>query len=55
MPAPAKGVVGPWVHQYPHTAVPGPAIGFLQLALRWWDRWLKGTQNGAEADPAYRA
>lgn len=55
MPAPTKGVVGPWVHQYPHTAVPGPAIGFLQLALRWWDRWLKGTQNGAEADPAYRA
>ncbi|MGQ0611496.1 MAG: CocE/NonD family hydrolase [Paracoccaceae bacterium] len=55
MPVPAKGIVGPWVHQYPHTAVPGPAIGFLQLALRWWDRWLKGIQNGAEADPAYRA
>ena len=55
VPAPAKGIVGPWVHQYPHTAVPGPAIGFLQLALRWWDRWLKGIQNGAEGDPAYRA
>ena len=51
----AKGIVGPWVHQYPHTAVPGPAIGFLQLALRWWDRWLKGAPNGAEGDPAYRA
>ena len=50
----AKGIVGPWVHQYPHTAVPGPAIGFLQVALRWWDRWLKGIENGAEADPAYR-
>lgn len=50
----AKGIVGPWVHQYPHTAVPGPAIGFLQIALRWWDRWLKGVENGAEADPAYR-
>ncbi len=55
--APAKvcGVVGPWVHQYPHTAVPGPQVGFLQMAVRWWDRWLKGVENGAEADPAYRA
>ncbi|MFN4155048.1 MAG: CocE/NonD family hydrolase [Paracoccaceae bacterium] len=51
----AKGIVGPWVHQYPHTAVPGPAIGFLQEAIRWWDRWLKGIENGAEADPAMRA
>lgn len=55
MPGPCKGVVGPWVHQYPHTAVPGPQIGFLQMALRWWDRWLKGIENGAEADPALRA
>ncbi|MES2435704.1 MAG: CocE/NonD family hydrolase [Pseudomonadota bacterium] len=55
VPAPVQGIVGPWVHQYPHTAVPGPAIGFLQVALRWWDRWLKGTPNGAESDPAYRA
>ncbi|MFN5999457.1 MAG: CocE/NonD family hydrolase [Paracoccaceae bacterium] len=54
-PAPVKGVVGPWVHQYPHTAVPGPQVGFLQMALRWWDRWLKGAENGAETDPAYRA
>ncbi|MGO4909555.1 CocE/NonD family hydrolase [Pseudorhodobacter sp. W20_MBD10_FR17] len=50
----AKAIVGPWVHQYPHQAVPGPAIGFLDEALRWWDRWLKGVQNGAESDPAYR-
>lgn len=55
VPAPVKGIVGPWVHQYPHTAVPGPAIGFLQEAIRWWDRWLKGIRNGAENDPAYRA
>ncbi len=52
---PAQGIVGPWVHQYPHMAVPGPQAGFLQIALRWWDRWLKGSPNGAEADPAYRA
>ncbi len=50
----AKGIVGPWVHQYPHTAVPGPQVGFLDVAVRWWDRWLKGVPNGAEDDPAYR-
>lgn len=54
VPAPCKGIVGPWVHQYPHTAVPGPQVGFLQLAVRWWDRWLKGIENGAGDDPAYR-
>jgi len=53
--APVKGIVGPWIHKYPHFAVPRPAIGFLQVALRWWDRWLKGIENGAEDDPAYRA
>lgn len=53
--APVQGIVGPWVHQYPHMAVPGPRAGFLQIALRWWDRWLKGEPNGAETDPAYRA
>lgn len=50
----AKGVIGPWVHKYPHFAVPEPRIGFLQEALRWWDRWLKDTPNGAEDDPALR-
>ncbi len=53
--APMKGIVGPWIHKYPHFAAPQPAIGFLQVALRWWDRWLKGIENGAENDPAYRA
>lgn len=53
--APVKGIVGPWIHKYPHFAAPEPRIGFLQEALRWWDRWLKGVDNGAENDPAYRA
>jgi predicted acyl esterase len=53
--APVKGIVGPWVHKYPHFAVPEPRIGFLQEALRWWDRWLKDQPTGVEDDPAYRA
>jgi len=51
----AKGIVGPWVHKYPHFAVPEPRIGFLQEALRWWDRWLKEVDTGVEDDPDYRA
>lgn len=38
---PARGWVGPWAHVYPHDGVPGPAAGFLQVALEWWDRWLR--------------
>jgi putative CocE/NonD family hydrolase len=52
--APVKGIVGPWIHKYPHFAAPGPAIGFLQEALRWWDRWLKDIDIGVENDPAMR-
>ena len=52
--APVKGIIGPWVHKYPHFAVPEPRIGFLQEALRWWDRWLKDIDTGVERDPAYR-
>lgn len=52
--SPVKGIVGPWIHKYPHFAVPKPAIGFLQEALRWWDRWLKDEPTGVENDPAMR-
>ena len=52
--APRKGLIGPWAHLYPHDGVPGPAIGFLQEALRWWDRWLKNIDNGIMAEPMVR-
>ena len=51
---PCKGLIGPWAHNFPHQGVPGPAIGFLQEAVRWWDRWLKGIDNGIEREPALR-
>ncbi len=50
---PVKGIVGPWIHKYPHFAVPGPRINFLHEALRWWDRWLKNEKTNVENDPAY--
>ena len=52
--APRKGVSGPWGHNYPCFALPGPRIGFLQEALRWWDRWLKGVPNGVDDEPLFR-
>ena len=52
--SPVKAIVGPWIHKYPHFAGPEPRIGFLQEALRWWDRWLKGVDTGVEEDPAMR-
>jgi putative CocE/NonD family hydrolase len=44
--APRQGLIGPWAHAYPHFALPGPQIGFLQEMLRWWDHWLKDERNG---------
>ncbi|MCY4228647.1 MAG: CocE/NonD family hydrolase [Gammaproteobacteria bacterium] len=35
------GIVGPWGHHYPDQGEPGPGIGFQQLALEWWNHWLK--------------
>jgi putative CocE/NonD family hydrolase len=49
-----KGIIGPWGHTWPERGFPGPAIGFLQENLRWWDRWLKGIDTGVEADPLLR-
>ena len=52
--APRKGLIGPWAHWYPHDGVPGPAIGFLQETLRWWDYWLKGIDTGIMTEPMLR-
>jgi predicted acyl esterase len=49
---PVKGLVGPWAHDFPHSAVPGPAIEWREVAVRWWDRWLKDEPNGIEDEPA---
>jgi putative CocE/NonD family hydrolase len=54
MPGLAKGISGPWGHTEPQAGTPGPSIGFLQECKRWFDHWLKGIDNGVEADPAMR-
>ena len=52
---PRRALIGPWGHQWPQSGVPGPRIGFLQEAVRWWDHWLKGEDNGAMDGPMLRA
>ena len=52
---PRQGLIGPWSHKYPHLGSPGPAIGFLQELVRWWDRWLKDDEhNGVDSQPMLR-
>ncbi|WP_031090579.1 CocE/NonD family hydrolase [Streptomyces sp. NRRL WC-3549] len=52
---PRKGLIGPWSHKLPHLGEPGPAIGYLQEVVRWWDHWLKGIDNGVMDGPMLQA
>jgi predicted acyl esterase len=45
---PTKTIVGPWTHGI---GLPGPAINIQYESLRWWDRWLKGIENGVTDEP----
>ncbi|MGA6161911.1 CocE/NonD family hydrolase [Amycolatopsis magusensis] len=51
---PRKGLIGPWSHKYPHLGQPGPAIGYLQEVVRWWDHWLAGKDNDVMDEPMLR-
>ncbi|WP_149183080.1 CocE/NonD family hydrolase [Streptomyces sp. TRM49041] len=51
-----RGILGPWPQRYPDRGEPpGPAIGFLQETLRWWDHHLRGSENGVMAEPLLRS
>jgi hypothetical protein len=52
---PRAGLIGPWAHIFPERGVPGPAIGFLQQSVIWFDRWLKGVRNEVDQWPLLRA
>ena len=49
--APVKAEIGPWKHDYPDDAAPGPSIEWRAQAIRWWDYWLKGMKNGVMDEP----
>ena len=48
---PRRLLAGPWSHVDPQTAAPGPRIDLLPEMVRWWDRWLRGIDNGVDAEP----
>ncbi len=64
---PVRLLLGPWIHgdrikSYagdvdfgPQSVIDGNlAEDFLALRLRWFDRWLRGVDNGVESEPAVR-
>lgn len=48
---PRRALIGPWGHNDPVHGAPGPAVGILGELVRWWDRWLKGDENGIDSEP----
>lgn len=48
---PRKGLIGPWSHRYPHMGEPGPAVGFLQEVVRWFNTWLRDDAPAADGQP----
>ena len=57
-------LIGPWVHGVAATARTksgqrefgaGAAIDYDETVLRWMDRWVRGTDNGVDREPAVRA
>ena len=44
-------LIGPWSHMSTETSLPGPRIDLVPEMARWWDRWLRGVENGAEEEP----
>jgi hypothetical protein len=51
---PKRAIMGPWTHTYPCRVDPGPHIGYLKEALRWWKHWLAGEETGIMEEPLYR-
>lgn len=51
----AKALVGPWIHKYPHFAWPKPRADFHGEAIAFWNRWLRGENNGIDQLPQMRA
>jgi len=51
VPAPVRAWVGPWNHNLPNKSIYGPSVEWRTEAVRWFDHWLKGIDNGVEREP----
>jgi predicted acyl esterase len=47
---PKKVLIGGWKHEFPDCAVRG-AVDHRTEMDRWWDRWLRGVENGIDREP----
>jgi putative CocE/NonD family hydrolase len=52
---PRFALIGPWAHGYPHVTDPGPRIDFLGECARFFGRYLRGDENGYDAQPVVRS
>ena len=50
--SPAKIMIGPWGHTYPHTAAQG--LDWAHEEVRWWRHWLMQEETGIMAEPRVR-
>jgi putative CocE/NonD family hydrolase len=50
-PAPSHTLVGPWHHSWPNDAAPGPNLDDLHEVVRFFDRHLRGVDNGWDDEP----
>jgi hypothetical protein len=51
--APVKALLGPWSHTWPNQPFPGAGFEWRADAVRWFDHWLKGEDNGVMEEPAF--
>ena len=49
--APKRLLFGPWSHMSPRLSMPGPRIDHVPEMIRWWNRWLRGEDNGIDREP----
>jgi putative CocE/NonD family hydrolase len=49
---PKKLLLGPWLHVQPHVGRPGPRINHFREMARFYDYWLKGSDDGIMDEPA---
>jgi predicted acyl esterase len=48
---PWKLMIGPWSHMGTEKSLPGPWIDLTAEMARWFGRWLRGDDNGVDAEP----
>ncbi|HMK87559.1 MAG TPA: CocE/NonD family hydrolase [Steroidobacteraceae bacterium] len=53
--APRKALIGPWAHNYPESASPGPSLQWIYEEVRWWKHWLAGAATAIMEEPMLRA